>query len=101
MQRHLGRALTSSIYPLIGFAGLIAASGCAAIPAINMASSLLKPAQPTQPAPAGTAAPSTDIFSTLAQRLGVTLPTAGSGAAQSQTGAASVDMPAATTTASK
>jgi hypothetical protein len=77
MQRHLGRAFTASICPLIGFAGLLAMSGCAAMPAIGLANSLLRPA-PTAPiaqtAPNGTTAPAPDIFSALAQRLGITLP---------------------------
>ncbi len=105
MQRHLRRALTTSIYPLIGLAALIAMSGCAAVPAINLANSLLRPAQPaqpTQPAPPGTAAPSSDIFSALAQRLGVILPPASAnGTAQTQTDAPWIDNPGTTATASK
>jgi hypothetical protein len=107
MQRHLRRALTISIYPLLGLAGLLAVSGCAAVPAISMASSLLKPtqpAQPVQPAAPGAAAPAPDIFSSLAQRLGITLPplpAANPGTAQTQTDAPSVDMPAKTATASR
>ena len=107
MQRHLARAATATIYPLIGLAGLIAMSGCAAVPAISLANSLLRPAQPaqpTQPAPPGTAAPSGDIFSSLAQRFGITLPpatAANGGAAQTQTDAPWVDNPGTTATASK
>jgi hypothetical protein len=104
MQRHLRRALTTSIYPLIGLAALLAVSGCAAVPAISMASSLLRPAQPAQPTASGTTAPAPDIFTSLAQRLGITLPppaTGNAGAAQTQTDAPSVDMPAKTATASR
>jgi hypothetical protein len=72
MQRQLLRALTTSIYPLIGLAGLLAMPGCAALPAINMANSLMKPAQP---AVAG--APSPDMFSQIAQHFGITLPAKG------------------------
>ncbi len=72
MQRHIFRALTTSIYPLIGLAGLLAMSGCAAVPLANMASSLMKPAAPAmQP---GAYSPSADIISALAQRMGITLP---------------------------
>ena len=109
MQRHLARAATTSIYPLIGLAGLIAMSGCAAVPAISLANSLLKPAQPsqpTQPAPSGAAAPSSDIVSSLAQRFGIPLPAAtpssGSTAqTQTQTDAPWVENPGTTATASK
>jgi hypothetical protein len=106
MQRHHRRALTVSIYPLLGIAGLLAMSGCAAIPAINMASSFLKPTQPAQAATTTTTpAPAPDIFSALAQRLGITLPpatpAASAGTTQTQTDAPSIDRPATTTTASK
>jgi len=74
--------VTTSIYPLIGLSAVMAASGCAAVPALNMASSLIKPAQPAQ-----TGAPSPDIFSSLAQRLGIGQPAAqGTRTAAAQTG---------------
>jgi hypothetical protein len=89
--------LTTSILPLIGLAGLMATSGCAAVPMLNMANSMLKPAQAAQAVtpPIGTSAtgssstgvPSPDIFSALAQRLGITQPNAqGNKTAVSQTG---------------
>jgi hypothetical protein len=101
MKRRLRHALTTSIYPLLGLAALLAMSGCAAIPAINMASGLLKPAPP---ASAGTATPPPDLFTTLAQRLGIPMPPPAHGDAnetQTQTDAPSVDRPATTATASK
>ncbi len=76
MQRLLLRALTVSVVPLIGMAAVIAMSGCAAIPAINMATSLMKPApQPVQEAGAPAPAAQPDIFTSLAQHFGITLPT--------------------------
>ncbi len=97
MQRHLRRALTTTIYPLIGLAGLIAMSGCAAVPAVNMLSSLMKP---SQPAASGTAAPSSDMFTSLAQKLGITVPTAQT-ANQAAPDATLVDTPGTTATAAK
>jgi hypothetical protein len=107
MQRPSLRTLTTSIYPLIGLAALMAMSGCAAVPMLTMANSLLKPAQAAQAvtpvintSATGTSAtgtpitgtpatgmPSPDIFSALAQRLGITLPNAqGTRTAAAQTG---------------
>ncbi len=68
MQPHPRRAVTTSVIPLIGFASLMTMSGCAAIPAMNLANSLMKPAQPT-----ASDVPSPDVFTSLAQRLGITL----------------------------
>jgi hypothetical protein len=85
--------LTTSIYPLIGLAGVLTMSGCAAVPVLNMANSLLKPAQPAQTLTATAATPpaampSPDIFSALAQHLGITQPTAqGTKTATTQTAA--------------
>ena len=98
MQRHLTRVLAVSIYPLLGLAGLMTMSGCAAIPAVNMASSLLKPAQQVQSVasavstattPVPTSTPNqgitpaatpvaysspADVVAALAHNLGITLP---------------------------
>jgi hypothetical protein len=103
MKRRLRRALTATIYPLLGIAALLAMSGCAAVPAMSLASGLLKPAPP---ASAGTATPPPDLFTTLAQRLGIPLPPpaaapAGANDTETQTDAPSVDRPAKTATASK
>jgi len=98
MRRQFLHALTTSIYPLLGLAGLMAMSGCAAVPAISMATSLMKPAQPAQSA---APTPSPDIFSGLAQRLGISLPgqPAANPAAQPATTPATTSD--ATTTAAK
>ncbi len=113
MQRRLIRALATSFLPLVGLAAAFAMSGCAAIPAINLANSLIHPPQPSQaaqpvsPAQPGqapasdTPAASTDIFGALAQRLGIPLPAASAPAMQTATVPSFITTPAATTTAAK
>jgi hypothetical protein len=113
MQRRLIRALATSFLPLVGLAAAFAMSGCAAVPAINLANSLIHPpqqAQPAQPAapaqpgqPAASAAPaaSPDIFGALAQHFGITLPTASAPTIQTATTPSFTTTPALTTTAAK
>ncbi len=96
MRRHLRGTFTISIYPLLAAAGVIAMSGCAAVPAINMASGLFKPTQPAQQtAQPGTPAP--NMLSSLAQQFGITLP----GQTAAPASDASTATPAPTTTAAK
>jgi hypothetical protein len=110
MQRRLIRALATSFLPLVGLAAAFAMSGCAAVPAINLANTLMHPAPPAQPAPppqsgqaaaSGTPAASTDIFGALAQRLGIPLPAAGAPDIQTATAPSFLTAPATTTTAAK
>ncbi len=95
MPRHFLRAFASSVSLLIGLAGLLAASGCAGSPAMNTINGLLKPGQTAQ---SGTAPP--DIFSSIAQRLGIAPathhPAANAGATQTDT--ISTDTTVGTTT---
>ena len=92
MHRYLLRLLTTSVYPLIGLAILMALAGCAAVPAISLANSLLKPppAQPVQSVQSDdTPAAQSDIVASLAQRFGITLPAQhAAGPAQAQAVAA-------------
>ncbi len=100
MQRRLIRALATSVFPLIGLAAAFAMSGCAAAPAINLANSLIHPAQPGPPAQPGQPA-STDMFGALAQQLGIGAPAAGAPAVQTATVPSFTTTPAPTTTAAK
>ncbi len=114
MQRRLIRALTTSFLPLIGLAAAFAMSGCAAVPAINLANSLIHPPQPGQPAQpqsppgqseqtatSGTQTTSPDIVGALAKHFGITLPTGSAPAMQTATAPSFTTTPATTTTAAK
>ncbi len=113
MQRRFIRALAISIFPLLGLAAAFAMSGCAAVPAISLANSLIHPPQQTLPAqPAAPAQPgqtaaiatpagSPDIVGALAARFGITLPIAGAPVVQTATTPSFTTTPAPTTTAAR